>query len=181
MAASDSNHIQSYSKSRASLSTGLFLAASYAVNHDRMCLLALLHVSGQALRQAPPDRNCCAAKRCQCACPQLHQGANPGQCKDGCAGGRRWRCRGLRAGHEPECRQSQRNFGKKVQKWGRFTIAETPEQADLVMILVEGNRAAGGGGRKRVYYCRSIGSPLRSALLQSGLGSRSQGRQKWSC
>lgn len=81
----------------------------------------------------------------------------------------------------PSAAKAKEILEKEVQKWGRFTVAETPEQADLVMILVEGNRAAGRGGRKRVYYCRSIGSPLRSALLQSGLGSRSQGRQKWSC
>lgn len=46
----------------------------------------------------------------------------------------------------PSEKKAQELLEKEVRKWGRFTIVDDPAQADLVLVLFEGNRAAGGGG-----------------------------------
>lgn len=49
----------------------------------------------------------------------------------------------------PSAKKAQELLEKEVRKWGRFTVVGNPAQADLVLILFEGNRAAGGGGTIR--------------------------------
>lgn len=49
----------------------------------------------------------------------------------------------------PSAKKAQELLEKEVRKWGRFTVVEDPAQADLVLILFEGNRAAGSGGTIR--------------------------------
>jgi len=49
----------------------------------------------------------------------------------------------------PSAKKAQESLEKEVGKWGRFTVVESPVQADLVLFLFEGNRAAGGGGTIR--------------------------------
>ena len=46
----------------------------------------------------------------------------------------------------PSEKKAQEILNKEVAKWGRFTVIPDPAQADLVLVLMEGNRAAGGGG-----------------------------------
>jgi hypothetical protein len=49
----------------------------------------------------------------------------------------------------PSAKKAQELIDKEVRRWGRFTIIDDPARADLVLILWEGNRAAGGGGTIR--------------------------------
>ncbi len=46
----------------------------------------------------------------------------------------------------PSATKAQELLEKEIRKWGRFTTIENPREADLVLILFEGNRAASGGG-----------------------------------
>jgi hypothetical protein len=46
----------------------------------------------------------------------------------------------------PNEKKAQEILNKEVAKWGRFIVIDNPAQADLVLVLMEGNRAAGGGG-----------------------------------
>jgi superkiller protein 3 len=49
----------------------------------------------------------------------------------------------------PSAKKAQESLEKEVKKWGRFTVVTDPLQADIVLVLAEGNRAAGGGGTIR--------------------------------
>lgn len=46
----------------------------------------------------------------------------------------------------PSAEKAQKHLDKEIRKWGRFTVVSDPAAADLIFILAEGNRAAGGGG-----------------------------------
>lgn len=46
----------------------------------------------------------------------------------------------------PSAEKAQKILEKEVRNWGRFIVITDPIRADLVLVLWEGNRPAGGGG-----------------------------------
>ncbi len=49
----------------------------------------------------------------------------------------------------PSAQKAQKSIEKEIRSWGRFKLIGDPSQADLLLVLFEGNRAAGGGGTIR--------------------------------
>ena len=43
----------------------------------------------------------------------------------------------------PSVERAQAGLRDAIAKWGRFTIVDAPEKADLVLVIVEGNRTSG--------------------------------------
>jgi tetratricopeptide (TPR) repeat protein len=131
-----------------------------------LCLLALLHVSGQGLPQPTPT---------QAAAPQNAAGAQVSSftkdqimvsAKTVALAGAVGEVAAYGLAMNPSAAKAKEILEKEVKKWGRFTIVETPEQADLVMLLVEGNRAAGGGGT------------LKTSLLLVAAGGPAAGKER---
>jgi hypothetical protein len=43
----------------------------------------------------------------------------------------------------PNAGRAREGLEKAIVKWGRFTLVDSPEKADLVLVIVEGNRTSG--------------------------------------
>jgi superkiller protein 3 len=49
----------------------------------------------------------------------------------------------------PSGEKAQQLLDDQIRKWGRFSVIEDPNKADLVLVLFEGNRSTGHGGTIR--------------------------------